>query len=176
MVSPRPPITPATRVGDLLDAYPELEEVLVGLAPAFAKLRNPVLRRTVARVATLEQAARIGGLSPRDLVRQLRRAAGQDDAPLAGGASGPIPAAEDAPGWVDEANVATSIDADALLDRGEHPLGAVRAALPRLPPGGLLRLDSSFVPAPLLDALRSEGYDVCTVSAGGWHRTYVRRP
>jgi hypothetical protein len=109
-------------------------------------------------------------------VRQLRRAAGQDDAPLAGGASGPIPAAEDAPGWVDEANVATSIDADALLDRGEHPLGAVRAALPRLPPGGLLRLDSSFVPAPLLDALRSEGYDVCTVSAGGCHRTYVRRP
>lgn len=39
------PITPATRVGELLDAYPELEEVLVAAAPPFARLANPVLRR-----------------------------------------------------------------------------------------------------------------------------------
>jgi len=176
MASPRRPITPDVRVGELLDAYPELEDVLVGLAPAFAKLRNPVLRRTVARVATLEQAARIGGLAPRDLVSRLRRAAGQDDATATEGPSGQAPAGGPTPDWADDATVAMSIDADALLDRGKHPLGAIRTALPRLPPGALLRLDSSFVPAPLLDALRSEGYDVCTMSAGGCHRTYVRRP
>lgn len=44
------------RVAELLDAYPALEPVLVAQAPAFARLRNPVLRRTVARVATLEDA------------------------------------------------------------------------------------------------------------------------
>ena len=53
-------IGPETTVGAMIEAYPELESVLVEMAPAFAKLRNPVVRRTVAKVATLEQAARIG--------------------------------------------------------------------------------------------------------------------
>jgi hypothetical protein len=44
-------------VADLLDSWPELEETLVAQAPAFRRLRNPVLRRAVARVATLEPAA-----------------------------------------------------------------------------------------------------------------------
>ena len=45
-------ITPKTKVGELLDAYPELEPVLMGLAPAFNKLKNPVLRKTIGKVAT----------------------------------------------------------------------------------------------------------------------------
>jgi hypothetical protein len=44
-------IGPETTVGALLEAYPELERVLMEMAPAFAKLRNPVVRRTVAKVA-----------------------------------------------------------------------------------------------------------------------------
>jgi hypothetical protein len=52
----RPPITKDTRVAALLRDYPETEELLIGMSPAFTKLRNPVLRRSVARVATLGQA------------------------------------------------------------------------------------------------------------------------
>ena len=48
-------ISPKTKVGELLDAYPELEPVLMAMSPAFEKLKNPVLRKTVARVATLQQ-------------------------------------------------------------------------------------------------------------------------
>ena len=44
-------ISPKTKVGELLDAYPELESVLMEMSPAFEKLKNPILRRTVARVA-----------------------------------------------------------------------------------------------------------------------------
>jgi hypothetical protein len=53
----RIPITPATKVADLPDSWPELENVLIAQAPAFRRLRNPVLRRTVGRVATLELVA-----------------------------------------------------------------------------------------------------------------------
>jgi len=42
-------INPRTKVGELLDACPRLEEVLIAQAPVFEKLRNPVLRRTAAR-------------------------------------------------------------------------------------------------------------------------------
>jgi hypothetical protein len=48
-------ITPATTVSDLLDTYPHLEETLIGIAPPFKKLRNPALRKSVSKVATISQ-------------------------------------------------------------------------------------------------------------------------
>lgn len=71
-------ITPLTRIGDLLDAYPELEDVLIREAPVFKKLKNPILRRTVAKVATVEKAATIVGIDVRRLLADLRRAVGQN--------------------------------------------------------------------------------------------------
>jgi Domain of unknown function (DUF1858)/Uncharacterized conserved protein (DUF2249) len=167
-----PPITPEMKVGDVLDAYPALEATLIGLAPEFAKLRNPILRRTVAKVATLHQAARIGGLDVRELVRALRTAAGQ---PVEDAIAGPplvsesevnrIPADAVAatPAWLIERHLEPPIDADALLASGTHPLGIVRQRLAGLPPGRVLSLVSSFRPVPLIDALRQEGYAVHVV-------------
>src|SRR5205809_150443 len=70
-------IGPETTVGELLEAYPELESVLVEMAPTFAKLRNPVVRRTVAKVATLEQAAKLGGINLQAMILRLRNETGQ---------------------------------------------------------------------------------------------------
>jgi hypothetical protein len=55
-------ITPSTKVGDMLDNYPELEETLIGIAPPFKKLKNPFLRKTVAKVATLKHIASVGNV------------------------------------------------------------------------------------------------------------------
>jgi hypothetical protein len=174
-------ITPDTRVGALLDAYPALEETLVGLAPEFAKLRNPILRRTVAKVATLEQAARIAGIEPRSMVLALRRAAGQPDgdaaAPAAGAPATPAAttgAAQERPAWLDPSRVRVIIDADAMLARGDHPLGAVRTALRSLAAGDVLQIDSGFRPVPLLDALAQEGFATAVESSGGRVRSFVR--
>ena len=71
------PIGPETTVGAMLEAYPELEGVLLEMAPSFAKLRNPVVRRTVAKVANLEQAAKIGGISLQAMILRLRNVTGQ---------------------------------------------------------------------------------------------------
>jgi hypothetical protein len=45
-------VTPASRIGELLERWPHLESVLTELSPHLKALRNPVLRRTVAKVAT----------------------------------------------------------------------------------------------------------------------------
>ena len=71
-------ITPKTKVGELLDAYPELEPVLMNLAPAFKKLKNPVLRKTVGKVATLQQAASLGGIQVTEIINTLRAEVGQE--------------------------------------------------------------------------------------------------
>ena len=72
-------ISPRTKVGELLDAFPELEPVLMAMSPAFEKLKNPVLRKTVAKVATLQQVSVVGGMNIDEMVRILRRKVGQGD-------------------------------------------------------------------------------------------------
>ena len=51
-------ITPKTTVHTLLKEYPFLLEYLAAYHPEFGKLTNPVLRRTMGRMATLDTAAR----------------------------------------------------------------------------------------------------------------------
>jgi hypothetical protein len=163
------------RVGEFLSAYPELESVLIAQAPAFANLTNPVLRRTVAKVATLSQAARVGGVEVRALVRTLRTAAGVDseaDA-AAGGADG---TGDTPPSWYSEDRVVAAIDADAMLARGEHPLGETQRHVQSLGCHAIVCVDAGFVPAPLVDAFRKQGYEVATFPiAEGRYRTAIMR-
>ena len=168
-------ITPATKVAELLESWPELEPVLVAQAPAFRRLKNPVLRRTVARVATLEQAAGVGGVAVRDLVAALRRAAGLGDAPP-GGPARSRPGASVPPDWVGSGRVVVTLDAEALLDAGEVPLPVVNERARGLGPGELLRIDSGFRPAPLVDALAKQGFRTFVREASpGRFETFVSR-
>lgn len=171
---PRVPITPATKVADLLESWPELEDLLIAQAPAFRRLRNPVLRHTVARVATLAQAAGVGGVSVRDLVAVLRRAAGLDEA--SGPTEGPTIQAveEQPPQWLDPTRVVATVDAEALLEAGEVPLGRINEQARTLRPGELLRIVSSFRPVPLVEALAKQGYASCVrETSPGRFETFV---
>ena len=60
-----------TKIDDLLKQYPFLLDFLITLAPMFKNLKNPVMRKTVGKVATLEKAAAIGGLKVEDLLSRL---------------------------------------------------------------------------------------------------------
>jgi TusA-related sulfurtransferase len=150
-------IGPETRVAELLEAHPEAEEILIGMAPQFKALKNPVLRRTVARVATLEQAAKVGGLQVRDLVLKLRHelgVAGDVEILETGGTI-----SLEAPPWV-SFDAETNIDGGALLDAGETPIARASAALAEIRPGEVLVISAPFQPAPLIDSLRTKGHDV----------------
>ncbi|MDJ0706111.1 MAG: DUF1858 domain-containing protein [Leptolyngbyaceae cyanobacterium MO_188.B28] len=71
-------ISAQTKVNDLLQAFPHLEGVLISLNPQFKKLRNPLLRNSVGRIATLKQAALVADIPPLTFINHLRRAVGQD--------------------------------------------------------------------------------------------------
>lgn len=146
-------ITPKTKVLQLLEAYPQLEEVLIGMVPAFKKLQNPVLRRTVARVATLQQAAAIGSIKVEELINRLRREVGQDQ--YAGSAGNAYNVAR--PAWFTEKLVARELDARAMLAAGEQPVNQVMADLAAMVAGSIYKLSAPFLPAPLIDKAASLG-------------------
>lgn len=167
-------INPSTKVGELLDAYPGMDEVLIGIAPAFAKLRNPILRKTVAKLATLEQAASIGGLTVKELITRVRAAAGLHGPDIA--EDRPRPAGEPVPCWHSESKVGMRVDADAMLEQGVHPLGLVQEAAGKLEPGAIIRIESGFRPEPLIEMMRRRGLEVWSrETAPGRHVTEICR-
>ncbi len=168
-------INSETRVADLLAAYPALEGVLIEQASCFAALKNPILRKTVGRVATLEKAAQMAGIPVHRLVSLLREAAGL---PAVGPAAGPHPEpnapSTQAPEWVDQTRVVARIDADALLAAGQVPLTHLHPIL-RQSAGGIVCVTSTFRPAPLVEALERAGNATWTEQTGASSfRLYVR--
>ncbi len=69
-------ITKNTRIHSLLASYPHLEQVIIDMNPKYRKLRNPLLRNTIARVATVRIAARIGGIPVETFLDKLRTSTG----------------------------------------------------------------------------------------------------
>lgn len=65
-------ISSETKIHDLLAAYPFLEDFLVGRNSRYKNLKNPLMRQTIGRVASLGQVAGIGGEDVIDLVNDLR--------------------------------------------------------------------------------------------------------
>ncbi|MCP4582215.1 MAG: DUF1858 domain-containing protein [candidate division Zixibacteria bacterium] len=150
-------ITPDTKIGELLSRYPDLENVLLEISPAFAKLKNPILRKTVAKVANLRQAAQIGGITVAKLINQLREAAGlADDSdvvyePQSSQTSEP-------PEWVRTSAVIKTLDASEMLEKGEHPVTIVLSEIKNLQEKQLYLLITPFIPAPLIDKARNQGF------------------
>lgn len=149
-------ITPKTKIYDLLEAFPALEETLISAAPEFRKLRNPLLRKTIARITSIGQAATVGGLKVEELVNLLRERAGQ----------GSIEQFETSgsdyvtvcPAWYNKEAVVNTIDISEMLNRGEQPVHEVLATMNKLQTHEILETIAPFIPAPLLDKSLSLGF------------------
>jgi uncharacterized protein (DUF2249 family) len=160
------PILASWTIHEVLARYPQLLDTLVQLNPAFAKLRNPLLRRVQSRLVTVAQAAQIAQLEPARLVQMLNAAAaGSADTSLLSEGEPPVEsaiplAAETAPPPEAFANarVAATVDARPLIARGEEPFRAIMAAASQVPVGEVLALRNSFEPLPLYDVLGKRGF------------------
>lgn len=146
-------ITPKTKVFELIETYPELEDILIEIAPAFKKLKNPVLRKTVAKIATLQQAAAIGNVKTEELINRLRKEVGQNNV------DNDIDNQYNykKPEWFTEKKIKESLNASEMLAAGEQPVNQVIADLKKLEPGDIYQLKAPFLTAPIIDKATSLG-------------------
>lgn len=166
-------ITPDTSLGELLERWPALEASLLELSPHFGALRDPALRRTIARVATLRQVATVSGVPLGVLVERMRAAAGL---PSLATVNGPEAVAAERPAWAASPAVVKRHDARAAIEAGEHPMPRVMADLGTLAAGEVYELVTPFVPAPLVDIARDRGYSTFSaIEDDGIVRTWFRR-
>ncbi len=139
-------ITPKTKIFDLLEAYPQLEDALINSAPQFKKLKNPILRKTVTKITNLSQAATIGKLNVEELVNMLRNKIGQS-------AISSFEAGKDkydtvSPGWFKEDYVVSTIDIRDMLHTGEQPVHEVLSAIKKLKNEEILKIVAPIYSCP----------------------------
>ncbi len=161
-----------TTVAELLNDYEGMKETLIAINPKFKKLNNPVLRRTLAKVATVKQAAIVGGMEPLDLLNRLRESVGQ--APL--DSEGEVVTKESSkkPTWItNEPKVV--LDANALLDEQKNPLAEANIALRDLKDDEFIAISSDFKPEPLIEALEKSGHSIyCEELNENQFLTYIK--
>ncbi|NLO70643.1 MAG: DUF1858 domain-containing protein [Porphyromonadaceae bacterium] len=165
-------ITPDTKISELLKNYPQLESVLIKFSPTFSALKNPVLRRTVAKVTSLQQAAKVGNVSVVDMVDKLRSVVGQP--PL----SEEIEMGENSeysPEFTPD-KITHHFDARPIIEAGDHPKDAILDLANTMKTDECIEILTPFPPVPIADLLRKKGFSVTMLQPkGGVVKTYVSR-
>lgn len=151
-------ITLQTKIADLLDKYPKLEDTLIELSPTFVKLRNPILRRTVAKMASIQQAAQIAGISPAAMVQTLRKAAGLSETNISDSEYDVTDQATP-PEWYNESKITIRFDASPVINSGQSPMLEIIRLSATLKQGEIMELTSPFKPMPIIDLLKSKGFE-----------------
>ncbi len=153
-------IRASDRVSAVLAKDERLLEVFVQASSTFEKLRIPAMRKTMARLVTVEQAARVAGIDPVALVDRLNRATGGDAIEVEAVASTePTEPASSLPAWLAAlpADRLVELDVRDDLRKGQEPFHRIMGAVGTLPDDSVLCLRATFEPAPLYAVLGKRG-------------------
>jgi uncharacterized protein (DUF2249 family) len=152
------PIKASDKLQTLFERDERLIDVVAKHSPQLAKLRNSPMRRVMARVTTVAQAARLCKVSPEPLVRELNLVHSIDTAatdatpPAAPTAvaddSSPLPSFESA----------VELDVREELGKGGEPFSRIMAAVASLGEGQVLHLRAPFEPVPLFGVMAKRGF------------------
>jgi uncharacterized protein (DUF2249 family) len=157
-VEPRP-VAPTDRVSDVLARDETLVEVFVRRSAHFIKLRNRAMRRIMARLVTVEEAARMAGVDAASLVAELNAALGVAPAPAVAASDLGVDAAETTLALEHpEGAEVLEVDVREDLRTGREPFSKIMAAVRAVGAGQVLRLRATFEPVPLYAVLRKRGF------------------
>lgn len=152
------PITASDTMSDVLARDESLIAVLERHAPHFSKLRNRSLRRVMARLVTVEQAARTAKVPVQELVRDLNHALGIAPLPEADPSAAPV--------WVEDAVArahpararVVELDVREDLRSGREPFSRIMSTIAALGKADVLELRTIFEPVPLFAVLAKRGF------------------
>lgn len=149
-----------TKIDTLLSHNPEALEAIVALNKNFVKLKNPVLRKILAKRVNIATAAKIGGVSVDAFFKALEPIGFQVET-----VSNTKKFA-----MTQEQNIsqeakknAITLDVRPILDGGVDPFETIVAQLKKMNPGQVLLIINTFKPVPLISVLGEKNYVIDAV-------------
>lgn len=162
-----------TKVGVLLEAYPQLENTLLTLSPSFAKLKNPIIRKTIGKIATLGQIAEVGNLDAAYLITELRKAIGDNsdinNNPLSEDSTTEVPQ------WLDKTKLAITFDACSIIESGGSPMKSIIDNTNKLNQDEIMLLITPFKPTPIIELLQKKGFESWSKTDNNKISTYIKK-
>ena len=153
------PVSAHDKVSDVLARDESLIEVFVRAAPHFAKLRHRTMRRVMARLVTVEQAARTANIPSDRLVRDLNVALGFVDDSAGDAVIASSPDVAPVRSERHPENVAVvEVDVRDDLRSGREPFSRIMSTVAGLRDDEVLHLRAIFEPVPLFTVLRKRGF------------------
>jgi len=150
-------INPSTKVDELLNTYPELEDKLISMAPPFKKLKNPFLRKSIGKVATIKHIASVAGIPLNELINKIRTAIGQEPTTDSYDDENYF---QEQPDWFSNDKISLSINEEKLENKNQMTLVTILQDSKGVKKGEIIELITTFLPAPGIDILKSKGYSV----------------
>lgn len=164
-------INSQTKIGELLEVYPQLEDTLLALSSSFAKLKNPILRKTIGRIASLRQVADIGNIEIGELVNTLRKAIGEDTIETSISTEN---SSEAKPTWIDESELVITFNATEIIESGDSPMAEIIAKAKSLSHNQTMLLITPFKPTPILEILEVKNYQTWSYEVDNKIYSYIK--
>jgi len=155
------PVQASDKLQSLFERDERLIDVVASHSPQLAKLRHSPMRRIMARVTTVAQAARLCKMSADSLVRDLNHAIGIDTVPGDTMSTDATDAAEEptATQWSIPSSVSVvELDVREELSKGGEPFSRIMGAVGGLGEREVLHLRAPFEPVPLFAVMQKRGF------------------
>jgi uncharacterized protein (DUF2249 family) len=148
-----------TKVSQILKEKPESIEAISLINKNFEKLKNPFLRKMLAPRVDIKAAAKVGNCSVNDILKSLEKLGfevafeNENDIKLENNTTTEI--------YMEKTNI-IDLDVRPILDSGVDPFNVIMDTLKNLNDGDTLKVINTFEPIPLLNILKSKGYEYNT--------------
>ncbi len=164
-------ITPQTNVLEMIKAHPELVDVLIKYNEHFKLLKNPIMKKTFARLATVKHAAKAAGVNLPDMIKVLNNAIGEtvsdNDIDSVTADTEPLIRVK---ALVEEKHAKVyKLDVRELMRTGGEPFNQIMQTVAKVKNGEAFLLETIFEPAPLYDMLKKKGFIHETEMPGSGH-------
>ena len=147
-------INSETRISKLIEVNRDTIDVISSINKHFSKLKNPILRKTLASRVTISDAARIGGVTVELMLEKLQSIG--------------FETSEQVNIELNKKNKTNNIemrketiielDVRPILAKGIDPFKSIMAELEKMADGNTLMIINTFEPIPLLKILKTKGY------------------
>ncbi|MFN8417152.1 MAG: DUF2249 domain-containing protein [Cytophagaceae bacterium] len=147
-------ISAQTTISKIIEENKQAIDVISSINPHFKKLKNPIFRKLLASMVTVEQAAKIGGVHSSTILNSLKDIGFKI---INNTVEEELIEENQAPFYVDQKKLFT-LDVRPYLQEGEDPFAIIMKSIKKIPSDYTLLLINSFEPVPLIAILKKQGY------------------
>ena len=163
-----------TRISTLIAEDSKVIDTIASINKHFNKLKNPVLRRVLAPRVTIEDAAKIGGVTINVFLKKLAEVGFEIEPSELEGFKN-INEEKITDTHMNKENL-VSLDVRPIISGGSDPFKEIMAAVKKLVNNQTLEIINSFEPIPLINKLKRQGYKTWTEKSenGTVHSFFIK--